>query len=406
MSGNGSRVTMMHVPVLVLFLVSDILANDRTCNSNNIVTYWMDDDDIVVVSGKTSDEQSYKECNIKLGPATNSQKKMVRMKIQTYYNQDCGVFLSAQQSPAAFFDHEVKLMFNYSCSLRPGNDLTFYSDAGNNIKIKLQKTDNKHQVVQVTNIKVIIGVAVALFVVSLLAGGMIWYLCHRNRRWSRILKQSVPSSGRESPISARYSDFPLHEVHPSSSLHSQTCIVGSVTADGTCTVCNRQHDDFAHVIDIGPDGHVRGTHSRASNRQADTDTLADNQTSTPNLQGSRGQHFTHGSHPSNNHRREARLVRHPGDEYSDTHVAIATTNGSRGSGDIHDVGVDDDEMDISGNDLIPPSYDLSPPSYDEAVNMPMPDHDCSQGAGQAHGDTEIDPLYQNIDHSPRDSSNR
>lgn len=64
---------------------------------------------------------------------------------------------------------------------------------------------------------------------------------------------------------------------------------------------------------------------------------------------------------------------------------------------------DDIDIDVSGNDLIPPSYDLSPPSYDEAVNMPKPDEDIQRpsAASNHHDVSETDPLYQNIDSLPR-----
>lgn len=52
---------------------------------------------------------------------------------------------------------------------------------------------------------------------------------------------------------------------------------GSINADGTCTVCNRHHDDFAHVVDVGHDGNVQETiHSNHSvgSRSQDTSSHA------------------------------------------------------------------------------------------------------------------------------------
>ena len=63
-----------------------------------------------------------------------------------------------------------------------------------------------------------------------------------------------------------------------------------------------------------------------------------------------------------------------------------------------DIDIDDD-IDLSGNDLIPPSYDLVPPSYEEAVGMPTPQAEAVipvPPARTSHVE-ESDPLYQNVD---------
>ena len=33
-------------------------------------------------------------------------------------------------------------------------------------------------------------------------------------------------------------------------------VIGSVDADGLCTLCNRHHDDFAHVVDVNQEGSI------------------------------------------------------------------------------------------------------------------------------------------------------
>ena len=46
-----------------------------------------------------------------------------------------------------------------------------------------------------------------------------------------------------------------------------------------CTVCNRHHDDYAHVVDIGPDGQVHNVFSHPRNR----DEAHDVQSSNPDI---------------------------------------------------------------------------------------------------------------------------
>jgi len=96
-----------------LYCFTDILDNELTCNSRSVVTRWLEDTDNVIVSGKTNAESTFRECNIKLGPTTYSTKKMMKVFFETYYNQDCGVFISAQQSPTTFFDSDVKTMVSF-----------------------------------------------------------------------------------------------------------------------------------------------------------------------------------------------------------------------------------------------------------------------------------------------------
>lgn len=157
---------------------------------------------------------------------------------------------------------------------------------------------------------------------------------------------------------------------------------GSQSADGRCTVCNRYHEDFAHIVDVNSEGLVQQTvHSGHSGRHdanrnfMDLSYSDDSDSSTPRL------NHRNGPNASSNNRQNQ--------------------SGSRREDD------EDDDVDLSGNDLIPPSYDLSPPSYDEAVNMPKPDmvavvsgrqRQETTGGGYATNDpAETDPLYQNLD---------
>lgn len=181
---------------------------------------------------------------------------------------------------------------------------------------------------------------------------------------------------------------------------------GTQGTDGLCTVCHRHHDDFAHVVDIGPNGEILETHDSHSHhphhqtshiRSTGRDNLMHRpeRASTPRSRNAFGV-------LSNVHRNSQPL--------SGSASRLAPAAGHH----THNVGVtlgsselmvddDDYDIDVSGNDLIPPSYDLSPPSYDEAVNMPKPDENLHLAAVSLHQPdiSETDPLYQNIETFPR-----
>lgn len=142
-----------------------------------------------------------------------------------------------------------------------------------------------------------------------------------------------------------------------------------------CTVCNRYHEDFAHVVDVDREGNVQATstsHDLIRNNTDDSDNGGDSGRNSP--RPNRAQL----SNNRNNQTGTFARVQYYGEE-------------------------EDDDVDLSGNDLIPPSYDLSPPSYDEAVNMPKPEStDLTRSTHQTEP-TETDPLYQNIDTFTRDA---
>lgn len=160
---------------------------------------------------------------------------------------------------------------------------------------------------------------------------------------------------------------------------------GSQDADGTCTICNRHHEDFAHVVDVNRDGVIQETITSSRTTRHDTNrnnidlAYSDNSRSTT---------------PQQNRARIA-----------NGHRNNLTGQGSRLSHNSDEDDEDnDDDVDLSGNDLIPPSYDLSPPPYDEAVNMPKPDTGTTalNGSGQLQELAECDPLYQNINSFSRE----
>ena len=152
------------------------------------------------------------------------------------------------------------------------------------------------------------------------------------------------------------------------SVNQDNQVIGSTDPDNTCHLCHRSHEDFAHFVEIN------GT-TRVINDPSDTSSHT-HRHSHPNGHSHHHQHrHRHQNHHDNRHHQNNFLRSFPevGQSLSD----------------------DDDDIDLSGNDLIPPSYDLSPPSYEEAIHMPKPSSNtggCSE---------ETDPLYQNVDHSSR-----
>ena len=175
-----------------------------------------------------------------------------------------------------------------------------------------------------------------------------------------------------------------------------SCIqTGSQNSDGRCTVCNRFHEDFAHIVDVNNAGEIQRTVHSGQNARQDA-----NRNNIENLSYSDD---SNSSSPRLNQRLGATSNNSSRNNHSGTRVLP------------HEDYDDEDDVDLSGNDLIPPSYDLSPPSYDEAVNMPKPDSSVSPSGRQQQTSSarprqevinggcttidpaETDPLYQNID---------
>ena len=162
------------------------------------------------------------------------------------------------------------------------------------------------------------------------------------------------------------------------SVNHDNQVVGTSDSDNTCHLCHRSHEDFAHFVEINGTTHV-------INDPSDTSTH-NHRHSHPNGQSHHHQHHHHQHHHRHHQRQRSHDNRHQ-------NIIPQSYPGDEGRSLS-----DDDDLDLSGNDLIPPSYDLSPPSYDEAIHMPKPNSstaDCSE---------ETDPLYQNIDHSRLNSS--
>lgn len=398
----------------------------HTSDVQNIKTRWLTDDETVLINakGEADNDLLFPECVIKFGPKSESKKKTVKLKVDSFYINDCGVYLAVQQSPTSFFNEHVSTLFNFSCKSNSVSEITFYADANNNVKIFLQKSDRSLidynfilNITLVEHAEVSPGISPALVIgiclvvtIAVIGSGCIVY---RYLKITKFSKQQYEADAgyhprnlshhiQDSPQgSGRYSNLPLGNIEPSSSMHSQTCIVGSQGSDGLCTVCHRHHDDFAHVVDIGPNGEIMETHDSRSHhptshiRSAERDNLMlrpDSRGSTP-----RSRH-THGV-LSNAHRQSQPL------SGSASRLAPFASQQNHHSGLIgtNELMDDDDfDIDVSGNDLIPPSYDLSPPSYDEAVNMPKPDEKLhSTAASLRQPDvSETDPLYQNIETFP------
>ncbi|KAH3881182.1 uncharacterized protein LOC127879959 [Dreissena polymorpha] len=380
------------------------LDSPNICDSKSIMMKWLSSDDVIIVHGKTNAEPKVSECILKFGPSSLATKKTLMVKLETYYNQHCMVFLSAQQSPTQFFEKEVSTLFNESCNTRPWRESVYYADAGNNIKIILQKGDqwainfnfrlnitlDDHKVITVSNISqgLIIGLAV-LFAV--LIPGIVC-IVFRYRKINN-LKKRLDQMSVSGDSAARYTNL---SSQGGGVLHSQTCIVGSQDASGMCTVCNRHHNDFAHVVDIGPDGQV---HNSSSHGDRNRDEQRDSQSSNPDIYTDRegDSHAVPISQASFNYSRppaELPVGSHLHRGHIDG-VLIASSGLARTSDVLGDFG--DEDFDLGGNDLIPPSYDLSPPSYDEAIHMPKPDLDTSTEAVEQPLSEETDPLYQNIE---------
>ena len=162
--------------------------------------------------------------------------------------------------------------------------------------------------------------------------------------------------------------------------------IGRQRADGRCTVCNRSHEDFAHVVDVDSHGTVvdEPPHCGLCHRSHE-DFVHFEELNTSHIQvRGEGQRLLGRSGASN-------VGISTSSRPTSRHI---TTPGGQGPGRRHDID-DEEEIDVSGNDLIPPSYDLCPPSYDEAIDMPTPGERAANTSSQQ--EPEVDPLYQNID---------
>ncbi|XP_045166481.2 uncharacterized protein LOC123529939 isoform X2 [Mercenaria mercenaria] len=406
------------------------LDQPNLCHLKNVVTKWLGDDDIVLINAKSTVDSDglFPECVVKFGPSSESVKKTVKLKIESFYINSCGVYLAVEQSPKAFFSESVSTLLNFSCETKPASERIYHADANNNIKIFLLKRDkyllDYNFILNVTlvdheEVETGISPAIVIGICVVVAIAVVGALCivYRYLKIKKFSKQQFEADGvfqqhnlshqtQDSPMgSTRYSNLPLGEIEASGSVHSQTCIVGSLGSDGLCTVCHRHHDDFAHVVDIGPNGEIMETHDSHSHPHHQTSHIrsverdnavlrSDSRSSTPR---SRHVHNVHlGAHRQGQPLTDStsRLV--PPARQQVHHSMLSS------SGELM-VDDDDIDMDVSGNDLIPPSYDLSPPSYDEAVNMPKPEEDLQvHTAVSQHQDvSETDPLYQNIESLPR-----
>ncbi|XP_060596266.1 uncharacterized protein LOC132750325 [Ruditapes philippinarum] len=378
------------------------LDQQNICQSANVFTPpWLLENDVVLINAKSSVERNrlFPECVIKLGPDPDSTKKTVKLKIESFYITSCGVYLAVEQSPRTFFDTDVSTLFNFSCHTKPASNLEYHGDANNNIKIFLLK-ENRHlldynfilNVTLVDHEEVAAGISSAVVIgicvvaaIFLIGAACISYRCLMIKRFSKqqfetdhVFRQSnLAHQIQDLPLgSTRYSNLPLGEIDQTGSVHSQTCIVGTLGTDGLCTVCHRNHDDFAHVVDIGPNGEIIESHDSHSHphhqtshiRSSDRDIVIrpDSRTSTPRTRHVHNVNL--GAHRHNS-------------PLSDSTSRLAPQIRASGLSSSGELMVDDDDdidIDVSGNDLIPPSYDLSPPSYDEAVNMPKPEEELQR----------------------------
>lgn len=397
------------------------LDNQDLCKGHSILLQKIEDSDLIVMKGKTDrDNSPFRECTIKFSPSSKAKKRTTMIVFESYHIYDCGIYLAVQESPSEFFDKEVSKVFNLSCSSKPGKT-PFYTKPDNFILITLHKLDDKKlgynfifnisltdeppEMQFSTRILIGIGILIAIAVPGI-ACVIFKYL--KVRRWSKqqeereeeFTSQSLQPLRRfpvnnSSESTNRYSSMPLAESSSTPS-HTHTCIIDNVGPDGRCTVCHRRHENYAHVS-MSPDNQVGGSANTSNtchlcNRSHEdfahfveingtTHVINDPvDTSSHSHRHRRSGEHSHHHHHHNNHQNHdsrhhdsSNLLSVPGDETQSVS--------------------EDDDLDVSGNDLIPPSYDLSPPSYDEAIHMPKPTLNSSTG------NEESDPLYQNIDHS-------
>lgn len=423
--------------LLLLFFVTGLesrlyeygIDNQKLCKGRSIVLQKIEDNDLIIMKGKTDqDNMPFTECTIKFSPSSNAKKRTTVIKFESYHIYDCGIYLAVQQSPREFFDEDVSTVFNFSCTSKPGKT-AFYTQPDNFILITLHKlhqkqlgynfifnislTDVPPEAHFSTRILIGIGILIAIAVPGI-ACVIFKYL--RVRRWSKrqeereeeMTSQSLQPLRRfpidnSSESTNRYSSMPLGDSS-STPTHTHTCIIDSIGPDGRCTVCNRMHENYAHVLSMNSDNQVVG---------------ANNPSNTCHLCHRSHEDFAHfveingttrvindpvdtSGHSHRHHRRSGEYLHH---SHHHHHHNQNHENRHRDSSNFLSVPgeegqsvSEDDDLDLSGNDLIPPSYDLSPPSYDEAIHMPKP------GMTRGSCDAETDPLYQNVDHSQVTSS--
>lgn len=397
------------------------LDNHDLCKGRSIVLQKIEDNDLIVMKGKTDrDNPPFRECTIKFSPSSTARKRTTMIIFESFHIYDCGIYLTLEKSPGEFFDDDVSTVFNFSCSSKPGKT-PFYTNPDNFILITLRKLDHKllayNFIFNITltdvppeahfSTRILIGIGILIAIaVPGIACVIFKYL--KVRRWSKrqeereeeLTSQSLQPLSRfpinnSSESTNRYSSMPLGES-TSAPTHTHTCIIDSIGPDGRCTVCNRMHENYAHVVSMTPDNQV----ARSTNPN-----------NTCHLCNRSHEDFAHfveingttrvindpvdSSCHSHRHRPSGEHLHHQHHHHSQNHENRHRDNNNLLSvlGDEGQSASEDDDIDLSGNDLIPPSYDLSPPSYDEAIHMPKP----SLNAGGC--DEETDPLYQNIDHS-------
>lgn len=415
---------MLIVTLILSVLVSLILGIDASshsleytlddkekCDGNALVTKHMDDEDIVLVRAKGENPGTSNECVIMFGTAFGARKKSIRILITSFSIVECSTFLAAIQSSKGFFgsdDSDVKTMFNLSCSDNV-NGAEYFSDAGNNIKIYLHKTDKRNlnfnfllnvtlaerQTVETISTIVFIGLGV-LLTVSLIGVGFVicCYLKVRRRSKRQFAAQYIARHGESTLTNSqtRHDDMDI-----TGSIHSEACIIGSTDRHGLCTVCHRQHEDFAHVVDIGPDGEIHNEHSLLPNphhHNTDDYTFVPAAITRGVQCAKRSRRPRAGAHSNRNMQLSSAGTRlaTQSNEASEHCVGLMNSSGLF----MDDNYVEDEDIDLSGNDLVPPSYDLSPPTYDEAISMPKPDSDNNEVVNHNADVSETDPLYQNV----------
>ena len=67
----------------------------------------MEDDDIIIMYGKTDPDRKFQECTIKLGPSSKAKKRTTMIMFEAYHNNNCDIYLAIEQSPYTFFDKDV-----------------------------------------------------------------------------------------------------------------------------------------------------------------------------------------------------------------------------------------------------------------------------------------------------------
>lgn len=106
---------------LTAFFITDSFDSPNVCHTSsvqNVKTRWLTDNEVVIINAKSDvdNDELFQECVIKFGPSSDSSKKCVELKIESFYINDCGVFLAVQQSPTAFFNDHVSTLVSTDIS--------------------------------------------------------------------------------------------------------------------------------------------------------------------------------------------------------------------------------------------------------------------------------------------------